>query len=29
MPLPKHYHPEEVEPRLQAAWAEEGIYTTT
>jgi valyl-tRNA synthetase len=26
MPLPKHYHPEEVEPRLQAAWAEEGIY---
>jgi valyl-tRNA synthetase len=26
MPLPKHYHPEEVEPRLQTAWIEEGIY---
>jgi valyl-tRNA synthetase len=26
MPLPKHYHPEEVEPRLQAAWSEQGIY---
>jgi valyl-tRNA synthetase len=26
MPLPKHYHPEEVEPRLQEKWLEEGIY---
>ncbi len=26
MPLSKHYKPEEVEPRLQAQWQEEGTY---
>ena len=26
MTLPKHYHPQEVEPRLSASWQEAGIY---
>ncbi|HSV85390.1 MAG TPA: valine--tRNA ligase [Levilinea sp.] len=26
MPLPKHYHPDEVEPRLLEKWQQEGIY---